>query len=137
MLYLIPNTSGQSLYVTAYEGRALLDESFTDYLVVLNQTLGSESFAFIANVETDNYRYSKFLIDTDDDDPTNGNLLVPENISGTFSYTIYGQNSSTNLDPLDSVVVGVIEIGTLIFVSETEYYNQNNIPIPIIESYGG
>jgi hypothetical protein len=137
MLYLAPNTSEQSIYVTAYEGRTLLDESFTDYLIVLYQNFGAIDYAFIANVESDNIRYTKILIDTNDDDPTNGNILVPADISGMFHYAIYGQNSDTNLDFMDDTVVGQVEIGTLIFTDSDTPYISVNTPTPSIKSYAG
>jgi hypothetical protein len=137
MIYLAANTASQKIRVTAYEGRMLLDESFTDYLVVFYQNFGDVDYAFIANVEEDNYRYSSFLIDTDDDDPTNGNILVPSNIEGFFTYIIYGQNSDTNLDPMDSSVVGEVERGYLRFTDTASLINNGNTPTPTIQSYAG
>lgn len=137
MLYLSPNTSGQTLYTTAYEGRQWLSEAFEQYLIVFYQNMGDTSYAFIGNVDSDNYRYTNFDIDTNDDDPTNGNILIPEEINGFFNYIIYGQNSTTNLDPLDSSVVGEVERGYLRILDPETAFNNDNTPTPTIGTYAG
>lgn len=69
------------------------------------------SVACILNVFADNARYTQVDIATNAADGVNGNVLLKE--SGLYTYTIYGQNSTTNLDPTDAVVVGVCETGML------------------------
>ena len=70
-----------------------------------------QSAACILNVFADNDRYTQVDIATNTDDGVAGNVLLKE--SGLYSYTIYGQNSTINLDPTDVVVVGVCETGML------------------------
>jgi len=137
MLQLYPNTSGQTLYTTAYEAKQWLSETFTDYLITFQQEFGVVDFAFIGDIDSDNYRYTNFLIDTDDDDPTAGNLLIPTTTNGLFTYIIYGQNSITNLDPENAVVVGEVERGYLRIFESTEPFNNDNTPNPSIATYGG
>ena len=38
-------------------------------------------------------------------------MFPSHDLSGLYTYTIYGQNSSTNKDPNDASVVGICEIG--------------------------
>ena len=67
-------------------------------------------------MEADNARYTQAALPTDNNDPINGELLLTE--SGLYSYTIYGQNSATNLDPEDRFVVGICENGMLRVTAE-------------------
>jgi hypothetical protein len=43
-------------------------------------------------------------------------------VSGAYSYYVYGQNSSSNLDPENAAVVGLVEQGTLIVRDPQEYF---------------
>lgn len=137
MIRIAPNTAAQKLYTTAYQGRALLDESFSDYLIVFYQNIGDTQYAVIGDVETDNNRYTEFNIDTNDDDPTVGNVQIDEDINGFFRYFIYGQNSSTNLDPMDAVVVGEVERGLLYITDPNETFEADNVPEVTFKSYAG
>lgn len=137
MITLAPNTSGQKIYTTAYQGRILLDESFSDYLILFYQGAGSVEYAFIGNVNTDNPRYTAFDIDTDTDAPTSGNVLIPDNINGIFYYIIYGQNSDSNLDPMDSVVVGEVERGYVRITDPAVTFNSDNTPEATFTTYAG
>lgn len=73
----------------------------------------------IGNVVTDNARYTKLSVFTNQPLATSGRILLTE--TGQYSYEVYGQNSTTNLDPDDAVVVGLIERGTLTVTGETGY----------------
>lgn len=137
MITLAPNTSGQRFFTTAYQGRILLDESFTDYLILFYQSMGDNTYAFVGNVDIDNNRYTSFDIDTDTDDPTAGNVEIPESINGYFHYIIYGQNSSTNLDPLDASVVGEVERGLAHITNPATLWNSDNVGTPTFKVYAG
>lgn len=115
------------MYVTPFEARKFL-ASFTDYLVVLRNDASEETYAFIANVIYDNERYSQFRISTATDNPTAGNILLTE--SGLYTYTIYGQNSDTNLDPEDASVVGVCEVGACRITDNQVYFNYDSPTVP-------
>jgi beta-glucanase (GH16 family) len=86
-----------------------------------------EQFACIFNVEYDNERYTQAALPTNNDDPVNGEILLTE--SGLYTYTIYGQNSDSNLDPTDASVVGVCEIGPC-KVSDEPAWTIPNVSIP-------
>ena len=62
------------------------------------------------DVFADNSRYTQVDVSTNAEDGPNSSVLIKD--SGLYTYTIYGQNSSSNLDPTDAVVVGVCETGT-------------------------
>lgn len=76
----------------------------------------------IGNLDADNKRYTALIVYTNEDAPTTGKVLLTE--SGQYTYKVWGQNSSTNLDPTNAAVVALIEEGTLSVSGETGY----NIP---------
>jgi hypothetical protein len=119
MITLAPNSSTeQFFYLTLQEAKKDFD-AFTNYLVEFRSLSSEEEFYFIADVVTDNARYTKISINTDANQPTAGHVLLTE--SGQYSYKVWGQNSTTNLDPTDSTVVAMIERGTLTVTGETGY----------------
>ena len=119
MITLAPNSSTeQFFYLTLQEAKKDFD-AFTNYLVEFRSLSSEEEFYFIADVVTDNARYTKVSINTDANQPTAGHILLTE--SGQYSYKVWGQNSTTNLDPTDSRVVAMIERGTLTVTGETGY----------------
>lgn len=119
MITLLPNSpTEQFFYLTLQEAKKDFD-AFTNYLVEFRSLSSEEEFYFIADVVTDNARYTKISINTDADQPTAGHILLTE--SGQYSYKVWGQNSTTNLDPTDSRVVAMIERGTLTVTGETGY----------------
>lgn len=127
MITLLPNSSTeQFFYLTLQEAKKDFD-AFTNYLVEFRSLSSEEEFYFIADVVTDNARYTKISINTDADQPTAGHILLTE--SGQYSYRVWGQNSTTNLDPTDATVVAMIERGTLTVTGETGY-TIPSIPIP-------
>lgn len=108
MIHLSPNSTSNTVTVTPFEARKFLP-AFKDYLLVLVNQATKEQFPCIFNVAYDNERYSQADLPTNNDDPINGEILLTE--SGLYTYTIYGQNSDSNLDPTDASVVGVCEVG--------------------------
>ena len=111
MIHLEPNSATeQNIYLTLQEMKKDFDP-FANYLVLF-QSMGSrEDYYFIGNVETDNPRYTALSINTNNDDPLNGDILLEE--SGQYFYKVWGQNSTSNLDPTNVAVVALIEEGTL------------------------
>jgi len=71
------------------------------------------TFACVLDVTVDNERYTKFAIGTHNNEPGSGQILITQ--SGLYTYSVYGQNSSTNTDPQDATVVGLCEVGTAKF----------------------
>lgn len=108
MIHLIPNNATNRVYVTPFEARKFLPK-FNQYLFILKNQATEEEHACILSLLVDNERYTRANLPTNSDDPTNGSIAVKE--SGLYTYTIYGQNSLTNLDPNDASVRGVCEIG--------------------------
>lgn len=137
MIRLAPNTAGQKIYTTAYQGRILLDESFSNYLILFYRGMGDTEYAFIGSVDSDNTRYTSFDIDTNSDDAVNGNILIPDAVNGYFHYIIYGQNSATNLDPMDATVVGEVERGLTYITDPNEQFTSVNTPEATFKVYDG
>ena len=127
MVTLLPNTAAQSIYLTLDEKRKYIP-TFTYYLVKFTNQLSNESFIVIANVDSDNTRYTKIDISTATDDAINGDIQILQ--TGQFWYTVYGQNSATNLDPDDATVVGVVEVGILHVLTQENFYDDPTISIP-------
>ena len=119
MITLTPNSaSEQFIYLTLQEMKKDFD-TFTHYLVIFTSMASDESFSMVGNVDADNARYTKLSVFTNESLPTSGRVLLTE--SGQYTYDVYGQNSSTNLDPTDASVEGLIERGTLTVTGETGY----------------
>ena len=119
MITLNPNSSEeQFIYLTLQEAKKDFD-AFTDYLVIFTNVASKDRLFMIGNVVTDNARYTKLSVFTNQPLATSGRVLLTE--SGQYTYAVYGQNSSTNLDPTDASVEGLIERGTLTVTGETGY----------------
>lgn len=78
-----------------------------------------DTFAMVGNVDADNSRYTKLSVFTNQPLGTAGRVYLTQ--SGQYTYDVYGQNSSTNLNPTSGDVVALIEEGTLSVSGETGY----------------
>ena len=108
---------------------------FTDYLLILQNEITLQLFAVIPVVIDSNERITTLSVSTDTDDSENGSILITQ--SGRYNYIIYGQNSNSNLDPEDAVVVGELKRGFIEFTALTEYFDQPNLTIPNDIEYNG
>lgn len=119
MITLAPNSSDeQFIYLTLQEAKKDFD-TFTNYLVIFTSMASNDTYAMVGNVTTDNSRYTKLSVITNQPVGISGRVLLTE--SGQYTYEVYGQNSSTNLSPTDASVEGLIERGTLTVTGETGY----------------
>jgi hypothetical protein len=135
MNYLQTNTANQTLLFSLKEGSLLFDTTYTDYLLVIQNEVTLQTFYVIPIQISENDRVTTLSISTNDDDPTNGSIYVTN--GGRYNFIIYGQNSTTNLDPTDSVVVGEIKRGFIQMETLVNYYDQPNIIIPSDIEYNG
>lgn len=122
MNYLQPDTAGQKAYFTTYDARRDLP-AFTEILVEFENAVSGEKYRFIADVVTENERYTEVNVDTSTDDQENSAVKITE--TGQFFVRLYGQNSATNLDPNNAAVVGVIESGVLRILTSAEFYERS------------
>lgn len=134
MIYLQANTPAQSLFLTLKEGALVFGECTNYLLKIANQSTLQELFV-IPMIVTESDRISQLLIGTNLDDPINASLEVLT--TGRWHYTIYGQNSATNLDPEDASVLGVYEIGYLYIVKPESFYTDPTLSIPTDIEYNG
>ena len=134
MNYLQTNTASQTLLLSLEEGVLLLP-SFTDYLLVIQNEITLEIFAVIPTLISSNERITTLSINTNADEPEEGDILITE--GGRYNYIIYGQNSSTNLDPTDADVVGELKRGFIQFTTLTQYFDQPSLTIPNDIEYNG
>jgi hypothetical protein len=125
MIQLAPNSTAQTVFLTLYENRRDLP-AFTHYLVELENVMSREMHYFIANVVVENDRYTEITIATNIVAPLSGNVLLTE--TGQYWYRVYGQNSTTNLDP--TLTVGRVELGVLQVMTAEIYYDTDNPSIP-------
>jgi len=135
MNYLQTNTAFQTLLLSLKEGSLLFDTTYTDYLLMIQNEITLETFYVIPAQISENDRVTTLSISTNDDDPTNGSILVTN--GGRYNFIIYGQNSTTNLDPQNAVVVGEIKRGFIQMETLINYYDQPNIIIPSDIEYNG
>jgi len=134
MNYLQTNTASQTLLLSLEEGVLLLPP-FTDYLLILQNEITLQFFPVIPILVDSNERITTLSINTDTDEPEEGCVLITQ--SGRYNYIIYGQNSNSNLDPEDAVVVGELKRGFIEFTALTEYFDQPNLTIPNDIEYNG
>lgn len=128
MVKLLANTAGQTLRLTLNEARIVLADTYTNYLITLTHTSANEVYAFVANVTAESERVTTITISTAASAPTSGNVLI--NMTGQYIYSVYGQNSATNLDPANVAVVGLCETGVLYVTGSTDYYTEDVAEMP-------
>lgn len=124
MIAVLPNTTNQNVYLTLKERQKDIG-AWTNYLVEIQGEMSREKRYFIANVAEDNARYTKITINTNTEDPLNGDILITE--TGQYWYKVFAQDSDTNLDPDNATE---IEKGVLHVQTEKEYYNLPEITLP-------
>lgn len=119
MIHLTTDTATQTVRLTLDEGRQYFTDTFTHYLLILireeNAVDSGQSLAQVPTIVLDNERFTQLTV-------TTVGLLNP----GQYRYEVYGQNSSSNTDPDNASVVGLIEIGTAILTDSTIYLTQAN-----------
>ena len=136
MIYLLKNTAAQLLYLTLKEGELLLANTYTHYLLELINEQTLEKLYAIPLQIAQNDRYTTIQIGTNANTPLAASLLI--NYPARFSYIVYGQNSSSNLDPTNAVVEGVIEKGYLIVEDiTTPRFTEPNLTIDNDIAYNG
>ena len=136
MIYLVKNTAAQLLYLTLKQGELLLSNSYTHYLLELTNEQTLQKLYAIPTKIAENDRYTTIQIGTNANTPLSASLLI--NYPARFSYVVYGQNSSTNLNPTDEAVVGVIEKGYLIVEDiTTPRFTEPNLTIDNDIAYNG
>jgi hypothetical protein len=136
MIYLLKNTAAQLLYLTLKEGELLLANPYTHYLLELTNEQTLQKLYAIPTKIAENDRYTTIQIGTNANTPTAASLLI--NYPARFSYVVYGQNSSTNLDPTNAAVEGVIEKGYLIVEDiTTPRFTEPNLTIDNDIAYNG
>jgi hypothetical protein len=136
MIYLLKNTAAQLLYLTLKQGELLLSNTYTHYLLELTNEQTLQKLYAIPTKIAENDRYTTIQIGTNANTPTAASLLI--NYPARFSYIVYGQNSSTNLDPTNAAVEGVIEKGYLIVEDiTTPRFTEPNLTIDNDITYNG
>ncbi len=135
MLYVVTNTPNQSAYLTLKEGALLLGTTFTHYLLELKSELGNNVYRLVPTVMGESDRITHLVIGTDLNDPTAGSVLITS--AGRYSYKVYGQNSATNIDPLDASVVGMVEQGLAELTNSNNLYSQPTTAISPDIVYNG
>ena len=136
MIYLLKNTAAQLLYLTLKEGELLLANPYTHYLLELTNEQTLQKLYAIPLQIAQNDRYTTIQIGTNANTPLAASLLI--NYPARFSYIVYGQNSSTNLNPTNAVVEGVIEKGYLIVEDiTTPRFTEPNLTIDNDIAYNG
>lgn len=117
MINLQFDTANQTAWMTLAEGRLYYSTAFTHYLMVLTYmdgTIGDNGtqLAQVLDVVNENQRSTEVVLTTEGLSP-----------AGQYRYEVYGQNSSSNLDPTNVVVVGLVERGTARISDGTTVFN--------------
>lgn len=128
MIYLTTNTANQTVYLSLDEGRQFYSTAFTHYLIVMtreeNSTTG-ESIAQVATIANENVRITQLTITT-----------VGLTLAGRYRYEVYGQNSSSNINPTNAAVVGLVERGYMVLTDNTQYFDVPAVTITNDVIYG-
>lgn len=128
MVRLAANTAGQDLWLTLNEARQEFSTTFTNYLLVLTNLTTREDFALIPTITSESDRITRLTLGLNVNNAVNGSIQITK--GGRYLYKVYGQNSSSNLDPDDAVVVGECERGWIEITDGTTYYDEASESIP-------
>ena len=126
MVYLNTNTANQYAWLSLDEGRAYFNVAFTHYLLVLTYEMTGEQLAQVVTVINANERVTKIRLTT-----------VGLVDAGRYHYEVYGQNSSSNINPTNASVVGLVEKGLMILQDGTIYFDVSTPTIPVDVIYTG
>lgn len=122
LIYLAPNTAGQTIRLTLNEGRKYFTTAFTNYLLILtreeNTGAAGEDLAQVLTVLSETDRIT-----------TATGTTVGLNTPGRYRYEVYGQNSNSNTNPNNAAVVGLVERGLCIITDPGVYYDVPTITI--------
>lgn len=121
MITLIANTANQMLFLTLDEARQYYATTFTHYLFILRHEENSEAGVYLAQVVTviaETQRITQIQVNT-----------TGLTLAGRYRYDVYGQNSSTNLNPTDASVVGLCEQGLCQLTDGTNFFTVPDINI--------
>ena len=99
-----------TLILTLTEKVTIADPVYFLFECICDQT--NQAYHFIAaDISEYSYRYNKFnVMEKTAPDLLHGEINLP--VPGDYHYTVYQQNSSTNLDP--TLVSGILETGKLL-----------------------
>ncbi len=126
MVYLNTNTANQYAWLSLDEGRAYFNVAFTHYLLVMTYEMTGEQLAQVVEVINENERVTKIRLTT-----------VGLVDAGRYHYEVYGQNSSSNIDPTNAAVLGLIEKSLMILQDGTIFFDVSTPTIPVDVIYTG
>jgi hypothetical protein len=126
MVYLNTNTANQYAWLSLDEGRAYFNVAFTHYLLVMTYEMTGEQLAQVVEVINENERVTKIRLTT-----------VGLVDAGRYHYEVYGQNSSSNIDPTNASVLGLIEKSLMILQDGTIFFDVSSPTIPVDVIYTG
>jgi len=126
MVYLNTNTANQYAWLSLDEGRAYFNVAFTHYLLVMTYEMTGEQLAQVVEVINENERVTKIRLTT-----------VGLVDAGRYHYEVYGQNSSSNIDPTNASVLGLIEKSLMILQDGTIFFDVSTPTIPVDVIYTG
>tara|TARA_R110000787_G_scaffold55416_2_gene127934 strand:+ start:9839 stop:10240 length:402 start_codon:yes stop_codon:yes gene_type:complete len=110
MIKLLPDSATQTIYVTPFQARKYLP-TFTHYLIQFKMQMSTKTHVTILKTSVDNERYTAANIATNAKIPSSSSVLITD--TGFYTYTIWGQNSSSNTNPEGASVVGECEVGVM------------------------
>lgn len=121
MIYLLTNVASQDVFLSLDEARQYYSTPFTHYLMIITHEENSivgEMKAQVPNVLNENVRITQLQVST-----------VGLTLPGRYRYEVYGQNSSTNIDPDNAAVVGILERGYVVLTNNNQYFDVANTTI--------
>ena len=107
-----------TIVVTVEEKRTLDDPYWLFHFK--NETTGNDYYCIASNISTQKKRYDLFEITETDSSPDNENGEITLTETGQYTYKVYEQESSTNLDPENATTLCETGIAIVIKNAETE-----------------
>lgn len=87
-----------------------------------NDTSNTKYYVISADTSTETERYNLFEITEGVDDQVNGSVILGD--SGFYTYTVYEQSSSSNLDPSE---LSIVETGKMKLLGTAQSFTEHSI----------
>ena len=94
LIYLQPEASGQTIYLSLGEHFKIKGDEFTYFHMRLTHLVSKEELTLMLNIQTLNERYAEALVDTTQNDYTAGAVLL--NVAGMYKYEVFCNTDLAN-----------------------------------------
>lgn len=125
MIVLTKATATSNISLTLTEKVTISNPNFL--FEFINDASNVKYYVISADTSSYTERYNQFEITEGASDPTNGSLIL--GLEGFYTYNIYEQASSTNLDPTGLTIV---ETGKMKLLGDNQTFTKHSIDTDFI-----